>query len=151
MTTKMDALLEKVHTVHDLGKAMAVLGWDRETNMPPGGLTARIQQLTTLRRIQHGMYTSDEMGELIAAAVEEQSDAAPDSFAYTLLRYLQRDYADQRKLPPEFVRRVSEVSGKAHHAWVASPGEQRFCPFSAAPGGGCGDVQGDGGLFRLRG
>jgi carboxypeptidase Taq len=129
MTAKLDQLLEKVHTVHDLGKAMAVLGWDRETNMPPGGLTARIQQLTTLRRIQHEMYTSDEMGVLIAAAIEEQDDADPDSFEFTLLRYLQRDYADQRKLPPEFVRRVSEVSGKAHHAWVQARQDNDFPHF----------------------
>ena len=86
--------------------------------MPKAGIKARIQQMTTLRRLSHAMFTSEEIGELIEAAAGELQEAAYDSNEASLIRYLRRSYAEARQLPPEFVRRMSEVSGKAHPAWV---------------------------------
>ena len=43
-----DTLLTRVHELDDLGKAGAVLYWDREVNMPHAGLAERIAQMTTL-------------------------------------------------------------------------------------------------------
>ena len=71
MTTNYQKLLEKVNEVHDLEKALMVLSWDKETNMPPKGITARIHQMTTLQRLTYTMSTSDEMGELIENAASE--------------------------------------------------------------------------------
>jgi carboxypeptidase Taq len=65
MTTHYQTLLQKVHEINDLGKAQAVLGWDREVNMPKAGTAERVAQMTTLSRLTHTMFTSDEMGELI--------------------------------------------------------------------------------------
>jgi carboxypeptidase Taq len=64
------------------------------------------------------MFTSDEMGELIETAAIAVQDAPYASNEASLIRYLRRSYAEARQLPPEFVRRVSEVSGKANPAWV---------------------------------
>ncbi|MCA9968745.1 MAG: carboxypeptidase M32 [Anaerolineales bacterium] len=129
MNTQYDALLGKVHQIQDLQKAMAVLSWDRETNMPPKGLTARIHQMTTLRQLTHQMFTAAEMGDLIAAAAESLNGADYASNEASLIRLLQRQYADQQKLPPDFVRRVSEVSGQAHHAWVTARANDDFAHF----------------------
>ncbi|MBE2202420.1 MAG: carboxypeptidase M32 [Anaerolinea sp.] len=129
MTTKFEALLEKIYTIHDLEKALMLLSWDRETNMPPKGDTARIDQMTTLRRLAHEMFVTDEMGELIATAVAEQANAPYDSNEASQLRYLQRHYADQRKLTPDYVKRSSEVSGQARPAWVQARAESNFALF----------------------
>ena len=129
MSSKFQELLEKVHEIHDIEKAMGVLSWDKETNMPKAGNKARIQQITTLRRLSHTMSTSDEMGELIEAAAEEAKDAAYENNEASLIRYLRRSYADARCLPPAFIRRVSEVSGKAHLAWVEAREENDFAHF----------------------
>jgi carboxypeptidase Taq len=37
--------------------AGAVLGWDQQTYMPPGGVAARADQLATLSKISHQMFT----------------------------------------------------------------------------------------------
>ena len=123
------ALLEKVHEIHDLEKTLALLHWDRETNMPQAGMAIRIQQATTLSRIIHTMSTSDEMGEAIEAAAAELNSAAYDSNEASLIRYLQRSYEDARKLPTEFVARVSEVSGQAREAWVQARANDDFAGF----------------------
>jgi carboxypeptidase Taq len=129
MGTKFNELLEKVYEINDLEKSTAVLSWDRETNMPKAGITARIQQMTTLNRLSHTLFTADETGELIEAAACEVQDAPYDSNEASLIRLLRRQYDNARKLPPEYVTRVSEVSGHAHGAWVQARGEDNFEAF----------------------
>jgi len=129
MSNKYETLLKKVHEIHDIEKATAVLSWDKETNMPEAGTEARIHQITTLRRLSHTMFTSDEMGELIEQAAAELNGAPYDSNEASLIRYLRRSYADARKLPPSFIRRVSEVTGKAHPAWVKARANNDFASF----------------------
>ena len=129
MSTNFDKLLEKVYEIHDIEKAMGVLSWDKETNMPKAGTQARIQQMTTLRRLSHAMSTSDEMGELIETAAAEVEDSAYDSDQASLIRYLRRSYEEARQLPPEFVRRMSEVSGRANPAWVEARANNDFAHF----------------------
>lgn len=129
MSTKFDALLTTVYEIHDLEKARGVLHWDQEVNMPKAGMTARIQQLTTLGRLIHQKATSDEFGEQIAAAAAELNGADYDSNEASLIRYLQRTYEDACKLPTEFVTRVSQVSGEARHAWVQARAENDFASF----------------------
>ncbi|MFN2295415.1 MAG: carboxypeptidase M32, partial [Candidatus Promineifilaceae bacterium] len=129
MSTKFEKLLEKVYEVHDLEKATAVLSWDRETNMPKAGITARIQQMTTLSRLSHSFFTADEMGELIEAAAVGMEDTPYDSNEASLIRLLRRQYENARKLPSEYVTRVSEISGHAHDAWVQARTEDDFGTF----------------------
>jgi len=52
----------------DLRHAAAVLGWDQQTHMPPGGGQARAEQLATLSRTIHEMFTAPRTRELLEAA-----------------------------------------------------------------------------------
>jgi carboxypeptidase Taq len=129
MTTHYHALLEKVYEINDLNKAMAVLGLDKEVNMPPKGLEARVQQLTTLSRLTHTLSTSDEMGQLIEDADAELADADYDSNEASLLRLLKKNYDDARKIPADFVARSSQLSGPAHAAWVEARSNNDYAQF----------------------
>ncbi len=127
--THFQHLLHKVNQVHDIEKAMAVLSWDRETNMPPKGVRARIDQMTTLRQLSHQLFVADEMGELIDLAAQETEDLPYDSNEASLIRYLKRHYANERKLTADYVKRASEVSGQARQAWVKARAENHFPDF----------------------
>lgn len=129
MQEKYATLLTAVHEIHDLEKARGVLYWDQEVNMPQAGKEARIQQMTTLTRLIHAKATSDTFGEKIEAAATALADADYDSDEASLIRYLRRTYEDARKLPPEFVARVSKLSGEARHAWVQARAENDFASF----------------------
>ena len=129
MTTNFERLLAKVHEIDDLNKALSVLSWDRETNMPEAGTAVRIEQMTTLSRLTHTMFTADEMEELIEAGADEVAGADYESNEASLIRLLRRTYADARKLPPEFVARVSQISGHAHKAWVQAREENDFASY----------------------
>lgn len=129
MGKQFENLLKAVYEIHDIEKARGVLMWDQETNMPRAGLTARIQQLTTLGQIHHQKSTSDAFGELIETAVSETTDAHPDSNEVRLLAYLKRTYDNARKVPADFVKRSSEASGNARAAWMQARADNDFAHF----------------------
>lgn len=129
MTTHYEAFLEKVYEINDLSRAAGLMGWDRETNMPPGGAADRIQQMATLQKVIHRMATADEIGDLLAAAEEEAQGADPDANQTRLLRVARRDYDRSRKLPNPFVQRIALVSGKAREAWVKARQTSDFALF----------------------
>ncbi|UCG23558.1 MAG: carboxypeptidase M32 [Chloroflexota bacterium] len=114
---KYDALLARVHEIYDLRKAARVLTWDREVSMPKMGGADRTNQIATLQKVCHALYTADEMGELIEAAAGELNGAAYESPEASLIRYLRRDYAKARRLPPEFVRRLAALNSQATAIW----------------------------------
>lgn len=129
MPTAYERLLEKINELDDLNKAGSLLAWDREVNMPRGGTAERIAQMTTLSSLSHRMFTADEMGELIEAAAVELDGADYDSKEASLIRLLQRTYAEARCLPAEFVARSAAVSGQARESWVKAREESDFAVF----------------------
>lgn len=129
MPVQFETLLKRVHEIHDLDRAAQLLAWDREVIMPRAGEEIRIQQMTTVKRLVHQLFTRDEMGELIAEAAAEVRDAPYDSFEASLIRWLQYDYTRSRKLTPDYVRREAEVSGKAHGVWRDARAEDDFPRF----------------------
>ena len=63
--------------VTDLWRADAVLRWDQETCMPPGGVEDRANQTATLSRVAHERFTSPEMARLLEAAGRLGAAPAP--------------------------------------------------------------------------
>ncbi len=129
MPTNYENLIKRVNEIDDLNKAAALLSWDREVNMPRGGVAERIAQMTTLSSLIHRMSTSDEMGESIENAAAELDGAPYDSNEASLIRLLRRNYADARKLPAEYVARASAISGQSREAWVRARTENNFAHF----------------------
>ena len=48
VSAKFDELRVRLAEINDLGRTMAILGWDQETMMPPRGAPVRAEQLATL-------------------------------------------------------------------------------------------------------
>ncbi len=124
--TNYERLLERVYEIQDLRKAVRVLTWDREVNMPVGGDQARANQISTLKKLSHALFTSDEMGELIQAATAELNGVGRRSTEASLIRHLQSDYARARKFPAEFVSEQAYVNSNAITIWKKARAENNF-------------------------
>ncbi len=131
MTQKssFDLLLEQVYEIHDLEKVDALMRWDRQVNMPPMGNQMRTRQLMTIGRIRHNTFTSDKMGEMIAAAAEVLKEADYDSNEASLIRYLQHAYEKNRKLPADFIDRRTKISNQAQQVWEQARKDNDFPAF----------------------
>ena len=60
MSEKFEKLRTLIGEVADLNAAQAVLGWDQQTYMPPGGAEGRGDQLATISSLSHAKFTSSE-------------------------------------------------------------------------------------------
>src|SRR5712691_11533033 len=103
MTDSITHLKTILAEVADLERARAVLDWDQETYMPPGGVQGRAEQLSTLSELAHVKFTSDEVGRLLDQAEGEVASLPFDSDEASLVRVTRRDRELARKLPPELV------------------------------------------------
>ncbi|MEW6028913.1 MAG: carboxypeptidase M32 [Chloroflexota bacterium] len=126
MEEKLAQLKQIMAEVADLNNAAALLGWDQQTYMPRGGAEARGNQLATLGKIAHEMFTSDKVGKLL----DELKDAFPaDSDEAALVRVTQRDYDKRTRVPSEFVARSAQITSAANEAWVEAKTKSEFPVF----------------------
>jgi len=104
-------------TLSDLRHAAEVLEWDQLVFMPPGGASARAEQLATLRRLAHEQLTSPAMGEAIAAAEAAVTATEADRAA---LRVARREYERAVRLPAALVVEQARAASAGYHAWLAA-------------------------------
>jgi carboxypeptidase Taq len=112
--------------ITDLSRAAALLEWDQETYMPPGGIGARAEQLSTLLRIAHVRLASTEVGRLLEKLESDLKDEPFDSDEASLIRVTRRDYDEAKKIPAELVSEIAHAGTVARPAWEKARKEEKF-------------------------
>jgi len=132
MAEKYQALLRHLRDITNLQRASAVLEWDQQTQMPPGGAEARAGQLATLARISHEIFISERTARLLEDAARELDSAAYDSDEASMVRVTQLDYEEAVKLPADHVAAVSEATSRAHAIWAKARQDNQFQAFQSS-------------------
>src|SRR5712691_6007673 len=130
MPDTMERLKAILAEVTDLYRAGAVLSWDQETYMPPGGVDNRADQVSTLSEVAHRRFTSDEVGRLLEEAERSVAKLDFDSDDASLVRVARRDYDQARKLPPELVAEIARAGTAARPHWQRARHESNFALFA---------------------
>ena len=130
MPAPLALLKERLSHVADLNGAAAVLEWDQETYMPPGGAVARAHQIATLHRLAHEHFTADETGALLDRLTGDRGDLDPASHDAALLRVTRRDLDRARKIPAALVSAMAEASSHAREAWKTARETDTFATFA---------------------
>ncbi len=125
----LETLKSRLQDVTSLNRINAVLDWDMNTQMPPGGAEARAVQMSLLSRLTHEMFTANETGKLLEDAEKEVAGAAYDSYDASFIRTARRDYDRARKLPTELVSEITRVTALAHGVWAKARAENDFKSF----------------------
>jgi carboxypeptidase Taq len=115
--------------VADLEHAAALLDWDQQTYMPPGGIEARGNQLGTLRGLAHQKFISEDVGQRLEDLEPLLEELEEDSDQARLLRVTKREYDKQTRVPSEFVSEFSRVTAAAHGAWIEARKNDDFAHF----------------------
>ena len=116
------ALVDHLASASDLDSAAAVLHWDQQTYMPPGGVRARAEALATLSRLSHGITASTETARLLDAA----GDPQPGSDAEAVVRVARRRHDRAAKLPSRLVTETSRATTLAEPAWRRARADRDF-------------------------
>ena len=117
MEARLAELKHRLAEISDVGKALALLGWDQRVLMPPAGGAVRAEQLATLNRIIHERLTSPEMGRLLEE-LEPYGDGLPyDSDDASLIRVTRRDFEKAVRVPGDLRVEVARAASRGYDAW----------------------------------
>lgn len=129
MTDPLDKLKQLLGEVADLQYTAALLNWDQQVNMPPGGARPRAMQLATISRLAHEKFVSDEMGKAIETAKQAVGDLNADTDDARLVKKSEHDYLKEVKVPSEWVATFSRLTALAHGEWEKARETSNFAIF----------------------
>lgn len=104
--------------VYDLRHAQAVLNWDMNCFMPPGGTPARARSLATLAKLDHEKFTSPAIGRALDALQSYAEGLPADHDDAALVRVTRREYERALKVPGDFVGKINEHGSLLFDAWT---------------------------------
>ncbi len=113
----------------DLVATAAVLEWDAQVKMPPGGAEGRSFQLGTIQKLAHKTFTSPEVGRLLDELQPYAEGLDPDSDDARLLRVTRRLYDMQVRVPSKMVEEFAQLISLGYHAWEQARAENDFPRF----------------------
>ena len=112
----------------DLTRASAVLEWDQETMLPPGGTPARGTHLATLAGIAHEKLVSPSFLSALTAAEKLDGTSVHER---AMLREARRAYDHAVKIPAELVREIAKAQSVGLVAWKKARRTDRWREFAA--------------------
>ncbi len=129
MIDPLQTLRELVGEVVDLKHTAALLDWDQQTMMPPGGADERAHQTATLQRLAHDRFTSSAMRDALDAARGAVKDGDPDSDDARLVWKVGRDFDKETKVTSAWVSAFARATSLAQQAWQAAKPRSDFAGF----------------------
>ncbi|MCD6424620.1 MAG: carboxypeptidase M32 [Anaerolineales bacterium] len=129
MQDKLDQLKSILAIISDLHGATALLSWDQQCYMPPGGVVDRGNQIGTLSSLAHSKFVSEEVGSLLEELKPYAETLDPESDDACLIEVTDRDYQKSINVPNEYVAEWARVTTVAHGAWEEARANNDFSHF----------------------
>ena len=132
----LETLSARLLEIQRINSAASVLSWDQETYMPAGGGGARADQIATLQGIAHQTLVSSDTERLLGRCIDlhtglplEEDGELWDESSRAQLREVWRDYDRAKKLPSDFVMRLSRECSLAQQVWVEAKAQSNYRMF----------------------
>ncbi len=115
MKESLDFIYKQQKELSVLGGISALLGWDQMTYMPKMGATERSEQKALISTLSHRRVVSEEFWKhinILSNNLENLSEK--DRIVVTKLK---KDVEKSRKVPEEYVKRMSKETTIAYQKW----------------------------------
>ncbi|HEX8201136.1 MAG TPA: carboxypeptidase M32, partial [Isosphaeraceae bacterium] len=121
-----DELIRHARQQALLASCAALLSWDEQTYMPPGGAEYRGRQLALLAGLHHEQATDPRIGALLEALEGSDLVADPEAPEAVNVRELRRTYRRLTLLPRTLVEELARVTSLAQQEWVGARRDADF-------------------------
>jgi carboxypeptidase Taq len=101
-----------------LASCLAVLGWDEETYLPPGGVEHRAAQTALLTGLHHERVADPRLGDLLDAVAGSDLVADPLSPEAVNVREVRRQHERVRRVTRRLAEEIARVATLAQQAWA---------------------------------
>jgi len=127
-------LKEFSYSIKTYSSILSLLHWDQETYMPPGGITARGEQIALLSGHIHELKTSKKYRHLLEKAIYISSGKLKKRGMSRLeqiaIREWHREFERDSKLPISFIKRFSQTTSEASQIWQTAKKTNNFKLFA---------------------
>jgi carboxypeptidase Taq len=117
MQEKVQELRRRYAEASAIGSIGALMGWDQQVMMPPGGAPARGRQMAIISRIGQEMATDPAIGHLLDELAPYAESLPYDSEEAAELRAIRRWFERNNKVSPAFVAEYSEHTTASFQTW----------------------------------
>jgi carboxypeptidase Taq len=129
MEQPLAELKQRLGKLTDLRRTEAVLAWDLQVWMPPGGGPSRAAQLATLEEVIHTHAVDERLGELFDELEPYAASLPTDAPDACLIRVAKHDWTKARRVPAELVAQLAETMTLSYEAWVKAREASDFAAF----------------------
>jgi carboxypeptidase Taq len=129
MSEALERLKERLGQVTDLGKVVRLLSWDQQTMMPTAGTGHRADQMATVQRLAHELFTDPEVGRLVDELRPLEESLEPDSDDAALIAVTRREFEKAVNVPAALRAEMARASSEARPVWVKAKAEADFASF----------------------
>jgi len=119
------ALAEHMRRVAALRQVEMLLGWDRETQMPPKGAGQRAEQAAAVAAALHGLETDPRLGDWLAEAADGAEGAAAVNVAEAA-----RVHARATRVPARLAAGLARAAVEGQTVWAAAREASDFAAFA---------------------
>src|SRR5919107_5935461 len=127
--TRLRGLLAEITDLQALG---ALMFWDQNTMMPPGGAAARADMADTLERTLHARETDPGLGRLLDALEPWAAGEDPDSDAARLIHWSRRDFEKNVRVPADLAAEITRAKAVGLQAWTEALAASDYSRFRDA-------------------
>ncbi|MCX6663029.1 MAG: carboxypeptidase M32, partial [Euryarchaeota archaeon] len=128
MKESLDFIYKEQKELSHFGGIAALLGWDQMTYMPQKGSGERAEQLSLISRLAHERVISDDFYNHLKK-LDEMSNTLTEKDRIIVTK-LKEDVEKARKIPSEFVEKMSKTTSLAYTAWEESREKNKFSLFA---------------------
>jgi len=131
MKDSLEFIYKIQRELSNFGGIAALLGWDQKTYMPSRGNIERSNQLSLISRLAHEKFISDELFNHVNKLTDLQNFEKLEEKDKIVVARLKKDIEKARKIPPEFVEKMSKTTTLAYTAWEKAREKAKFSLFSS--------------------
>ena len=128
MKESLDFIYKEQKELSTFGGIAALLGWDQMTYMPKMGSTERSEQGALISRLSHEKVISDNFWRHIQNLLTNFNNLSEKDKA--VVSKLAKDVEKSRKIPSDFVERMSRTTTLAYQAWENARVKNDFVVFA---------------------
>ena len=130
MKDSLDFIYKEQKELSTFSGIGALLGWDQMTYMPPMGVMERSEQSSLISRLAHEKIISDAFYNHVKKLSKKENFEDLKDKDKAVVKRLKKDLEKARKVPSEFVERMSKVTTLAYPAWQKAREKSDFSMFA---------------------
>lgn len=119
---------KKLIEIRRLQSTAALLHWDQQVYMPPGGADERSKTIAALVGLIHQKFISKEFERNLLILKKKQS--VLNSKQKAVVREVWRDFSREKKIPQKFVEELAQATSIGHNIWKEARKKSDFNLFA---------------------